>query len=42
MRRDAIRLLRAVASQEGAWDSMTITEIGVCVMKLEEEGGAYF
>ncbi|KAE9363257.1 hypothetical protein N431DRAFT_524157 [Stipitochalara longipes BDJ] len=37
LRREAIRLLRAVASQEGVWDSLMIAEIGECMMKLEEE-----
>jgi hypothetical protein len=38
VRREAIRLLRAVASQEGVWDSLMIAEIGECMMKLEEDG----
>jgi hypothetical protein len=38
VRREAIRLLRAVASQEGVWDSLMIAEIGNCMMKLEEDG----
>jgi hypothetical protein len=38
VRRDAIRLLRAVASQEDVWDSLMIAEIWECMMKLEEEG----
>jgi hypothetical protein len=38
VRREAIQLLRAVASQEGVWDSLMIAEIGECMMKLEEEG----
>jgi hypothetical protein len=38
VRRDAVRLLRAVASQEGVWGSLMIAEIGECMVKLEEEG----
>lgn len=38
LRREAVRLLRAVASQEGVWDSLMIAEIGECMMKLEEQG----
>ncbi len=38
VRREAIRLLRAIASQEGLWDSLVIAEIGECMMKFEEEG----
>jgi len=38
LRREAIQLLRAVASQEGVWDSLMIAEIGECMMKLEENG----
>jgi hypothetical protein len=38
VRREAIRLLRAISGQEGVWDSLMIAEIGECMMKLEEEG----
>jgi hypothetical protein len=38
VRREAIRLLRAISAQEGVWDSLMIAEIGECMMKLEEEG----
>ncbi|PMD47103.1 hypothetical protein L207DRAFT_416101, partial [Hyaloscypha variabilis F] len=38
LQREAIQLLRAVASQEGVWDSLMIAEIGECMMKLEENG----